>query len=153
MLAKIMEKSRALLTKKFLLILLTTVLFILFSVYVYKKYVIPRLNPEFVPNQEFIKDSEENKEAELMFFYVNWCPHCKKAMPIWESLKEKLNGKKINNTVVYFKTIDCEKNEDLQDKYKIEGYPTIKLVKDNEIIEYDAKPEEESLMQFLNSTL
>ena len=68
-------------------------------------------------------------------------------------MKKKYEGKEINNTRVHFKYIDCEKNEDLADKYKIEGYPTIKLVKDNEIIEFDAKPREESLTQFLHSTL
>ena len=88
-----------------------------------------------------------------MLFGVSWCPHCKKAKPIWDAMKKKYEGKEINNTRVHFKYIDCEKNEDLADKYKIEGYPTIKLVKDNEIIEFDAKPREESLTQFLHSTL
>ena len=37
--------------------------------------------------------------AELMFFYTDWCPHCKTAKPVWESLKttyenQKINGKK-----------------------------------------------------------
>ena len=86
-------------------------------------------------------------------YYVNWCPHCKKAKPIWEGLKKKYNGKSINNTNIYFKEINCETNEDMADKYNIEGYPTIKLVKDNEIVEFDAKPSEHTLTQFLHSTL
>ena len=37
--------------------------------------------------------------------------------------------------------------------YKIEGYPTIKLLKDGQVIEYDAKPTKETLTQFLNTVL
>ena len=36
---------------------------------------------------------------------------------------------------------------------KCEGYPTIKLVDNNKIIEYDAKPELDTLHQFLNTSL
>ena len=49
--------------------------------------------------------------------------------------------------------IDGEDNPDLADKYKVEGYPTIKLIKGNQVIEYDAKPTKEHLKEFLNSTL
>jgi thioredoxin-like negative regulator of GroEL len=39
------------------------------------------------------------------------------------------------------------------DEYKVEGYPTIILVKDSQPINFDAKPTEETLNQFLNSVL
>ena len=39
------------------------------------------------------------------------------------------------------------------DKYKIEGYPTIKLIKDDQVIEFDAKPTKDTLTQFLNTAL
>ena len=44
-------------------------------------------------------------------------------------------------------------NEELLNRYKIEGYPTIKLLKDNQIIEFDAKPTKDNLEQFLNTAL
>ena len=37
--------------------------------------------------------------------------------------------------------------------YKIEGYPTIKLIKDNQVIDFDAKPTKETLGKFLNTVL
>jgi hypothetical protein len=43
--------------------------------------------------------------------------------------------------------------EQMMDKYKIEGYPTIKLLKDGQVIEYDAKPSKDTLTQFLNTVL
>ena len=36
------------------------------------------------------------------------------------------------------------------DKYNIEGFPTIKAIKDGKVYDYDAKPESDSLKQFLD---
>jgi hypothetical protein len=47
--------------------------------------------------------------------------------------------------------IDCETNVAMANKYNVVGYPTIKLVKNDKVFEYDAKPELESLNQFLAS--
>ena len=68
-------------------------------------------------------------------------------------LKEEYDGKSFNGYKIIFTQIDGEENTDLADKFKIEGYPTIKLVKGNQVIEYDAKPSIEHLKEFLNSTL
>ena len=38
-------------------------------------------------------------------------------------------------------------------KFNIESFPTIKLIKDGEIIEYDAKPNKETINEFLNNVL
>ena len=43
--------------------------------------------------------------------------------------------------------------ESLMNKYKIEGFPTIKLLKNGQIIEYDAKPSKTTLVEFLNTAL
>jgi thiol-disulfide isomerase/thioredoxin len=92
-----------------------------------------------------------------MLFYVDWCPHCKTAKPEWETLKSEYDGKSINGYTVTFEEYNCTNENaetaDLMDKYSIEGYPTIKLVKDNQIIEYDAKPTKSTMEQFLNTVL
>jgi thioredoxin-like negative regulator of GroEL len=41
----------------------------------------------------------------------------------------------------------------LADKFKIEGFPTIKLVKDGQVIEYDAKPDKDRIKEFLETVL
>ena len=61
--------------------------------------------------------------------------------------------KEYNGYKLIFRQIDGEKNPELADKYKIEGYPTIKLVKGNQIIEYDAKPSVAHLKEFLAAYL
>ena len=131
-------------------------LIVLFAYYTYKQY--SNEKTAFHANRENIpKDQNSNKTATLMLFYVDWCPHCKTAKPEWESLKSEYDGKSINGYTVNFVEHNCtnESSEitQLMDKYNIEGYPTIKLIKDNQVIEYDAKPEKDTLMEFLHTSL
>ena len=162
--------------KWILLYLAIIALFIYVAHETYYKYILPRLNPNFVPNKEFInknKDMElpfpfpgapddpddpdnpddQGEPAELLFFCVKWCPHCKKADPEWNKIVKKFEGQKINKSTIFFKKIDCEDDEALADRYKIEGYPTIKLEKGDQIIEYNAKPNAETLEEFLREQL
>ena len=88
---------------------------------------------------------------------MKWCPHCKKAEPEWNKLVTKFENKTINKSKIFFKRIDCEDDEALADEYGVEGYPTIKLVVNDEkgerIVEYNAKPNAETLEEFLRSQL
>ena len=161
MLESIQSSSYNLLTNsKFWMILLLIMLFLFIAVYVYNKYVNNIINPTYIDNNEFPidmnKDEDGNangREVELMIFTVDWCPHSKNAMPIWEELKEKYSGTKFNGYKLIFVEINGEENPSMADKYKVEGYPTIKMLKDNQVIEYDAKPSIQHLTEFLNSTL
>lgn len=98
-----------------------------------------------------------DRRAEIMFFHTTWCPHCKSAKPEWDELKAVHNNSTINGYKVTFTEIDCTEEtpevEELIQKYKIEGYPTIKLIKDGQVIEYDAKPTKETMLEFLNTVL
>ena len=60
----------------------------------YNIYVVPKLNPDYVDNKEYVnKNDDESETASLYFFYTEWCPHCKTAKPVWEKLKEKVERK------------------------------------------------------------
>lgn len=142
---------------RFWMILLVIIFFLIVAGYVYNKYVTPMVDKQFIANNEFHNDDDEPSgnvpEVELIMFTVEWCPHSKKAIPIWNQLKEEYGGKTYNGYKIIFQQFDGEENPDLADKYKVEGYPTIKLLKGNQVIEYDAKPSLEHLKEFLNSTL
>tara|TARA_B110000285_G_scaffold170861_1_gene191259 strand:+ start:987 stop:1436 length:450 start_codon:yes stop_codon:yes gene_type:complete len=98
-----------------------------------------------------------NSDAEIIFFFADWCPHCKKAKPHWEEVKQSYSGKVVNGYTLVFTEVDCSKETEEMKKttaeYEIEGYPTIKLVKDGEIIEYDAKPDKDTLEKFINTVV
>ena len=139
--------------KKFLIVLLITVCFLLAAVYTYKKYVTPRINPAYVTNNEFATGSA-TASADLYFFYTAWCPHCKIAKPVWAELKKKVEGgAPIKGVKVNFIEVDCDKDTGTADTFNVKGYPTIKLVKGNQIIEYDAKPNVDTLIEFLQTSL
>lgn len=136
-------------------IIIVGLLLIIFAYYTYKQYVDTKTS--FHANRENIPKDKSNKTATLMLFYVDWCPHCKTAKPEWESLKAEYDGKTINGYTVNFTEYNCTNESaeitQLMDKYNIEGYPTIKLIKDNQVIEYDAKPTKSTMEQFLNTVL
>ena len=101
--------------------------------------------------------NSSNNTAELLFFYADWCPHCKTAKPIWNELSTEYENKTINGYKIIFTEVNCSEEtaevEKLMNQYNIEGYPTIKLIKDGQVIEYDAKPSKATLTEFLNTVL
>ena len=84
-----------------------------------------------------------------MYFYTTWCPHCKNARVEWDKFRANVGNKKINGYSINFLEVDCDKDEQEANKYDVEGYPTIKLIKGGSVIEYDAKPDAKTLMQFV----
>lgn len=139
--------------KKLLVIILSIIILLGVALYVYNNYVKTNINKENKPYQTGEMNQTNDKVAEVYFFYTEWCPHCKKAKPEWSKLVSSLENKEVNGYNLLFKSIDCDKEASLAEKFNVEGYPTIKLVKDGQVIEYDAKPNYETLTQFLQSVL
>lgn len=157
--------------KQVVMILGVLFIFICLAIYVYQQYVVPKLNPTYAANTEFINEDEaDGKAATLMYFNVSWCPHCTLANDIWYKIEESLKSSNniINGYRVDLKNVNCDsvdsksiptdpaaaaETSHLLDKYKIEGYPTIKLVKGNDVIEYNANTDYNTLMHFLNTVL
>jgi thiol-disulfide isomerase/thioredoxin len=155
--SRVMSAGSALNTNT-MLIIGAVVLFAGLAVFYYFYYIAPASKSTYHANSEQIPTgSSSNNTAELMFFYANWCPHCKAAKPIWNDLKAEYENKTINGYKIIFTEVDCSEEtsevEKLMNQYNIEGYPTIKLIKDGQVIEYDAKPSKETLTKFLNTVL
>lgn len=140
-----------------LILIGVVLLFVIIVIFYYFYYVAPSLNPKYEPNSEPSKGSSSSNKSELLFFYADWCPHCKAAKPIWNELKSEYENKIINGYKIIFTEVDCSEEttevEKLMNQYSVEGYPTIKLIKDGQVIEYDAKPSRETLIKFLNNVL
>jgi thiol-disulfide isomerase/thioredoxin len=142
-----------------IMVIAAVVLFGVLAAFYYYYYIInSNMKSSYRPNSEEVPiGSSQSSTAELLFFYADWCPHCKAAKPIWNELKSEYQNKTINGYQVIFTEVDCTTESDETDKmmntYNVEGYPTIKLLKDGQVIEYDAKPSKETLIQFLNTVL
>ena len=95
----------------------------------------------------------EPPTATIYLFQVDWCPHCKKAKPVFQTIDDKYNGKVVNGYKLNFVSVDGEdpKNESLVNEHKITGYPTIVLTKDGQNIVYDANVDEPTLDKFIHA--
>lgn len=155
-----LEQMKGILTDtRFIIIIITSAIFLALAIYIYIYHISPKLNPDFVPNREFVKDNGKGDGAELYLFYTNWCPHSKKALPIFQAIKTKYENEPVNDTLVKFYEINGESDEselgafeNLHD-VKIDGYPSIYLIKGDQVIEYDAETTEDTLSEFLHTAL
>jgi thiol-disulfide isomerase/thioredoxin len=119
-----------------------TVILICIFIYIIRKVLLKRNK----------KEHNEPKICELFYFFTAWCPYCKKARIEWDKFKLEWNYKMIDGYTLKFQEIDCDMNEPLATKYNVTNYPTIKLIKDDIVIDYDAKPNVESLTRFLTTS-
>ena len=140
-----------------ILLLVFVLVLVGLSIYYYYTYIAPKLSTKYSANSQPNYNDTSSGKAELILFYVDWCPHCKTAKPEWEKVKQEYTGQSINGTPILFKEVNCtDENGEIQQmitQYKIEGYPTIKLLKGNQVIEFDSKPTQDSLKKFLNTVL
>ena len=133
------------------------IIFIVIAIMFYFYYTSSSKTKYHANSEQAPAGSSASNKAELLFFYADWCPHCKAAKPIWNDLKSEYENKTINGYQVIITDVDCSEEtaevEKLMNQYSVEGYPTIKLIKDGQVIEYDAKPSKETLTKFLNTVL
>lgn len=153
--------------KKYIAIFIFSFIILLVSGIFLYKYIISYkgINNEYKENNNFINSSSNNnnnvnngsKSATLYFFYTTWCPYSLAAIPEWEKIVDKYTHNSINGYSVNFIDLDCTKEtveiENMINKYEIEGYPTIKMIKDNQVIEFDAKAKFDNIEKFLSTVL
>ena len=77
-------------------------------------------------------------------FYAPWCGHCKALSPIWDELFEK------NRHELNIAKVDCtdDSNTELCVQFKINGYPTLLLLKDDKYYKYKGPRDYDSLVHF-----
>ena len=148
---------QGLFNNKYAMIAIIVAIFVIAAYFLYRNYTnkgnSPTITDDIYEESRHIAGSD----AELMIFHVDWCPHCKTALPVWEKLKEEYANKKVNGHKIIFLEYNCtEENDEIAKKietYKIEGFPTIKLKVDGRVIEFDAKVTQSNLEQFLATAL
>jgi len=71
--------------------------------------------------KNFEKEVMNSDDLWLVEFFAPWCGHCKELAPHWKKAAGMLAGK------AKLGAVDATVEEALATKYKIEGYPTIKV--------------------------
>ena len=147
--------------KMYLWMFLLIILLLAGGIYVYRKNYTDLLTGNENKN---IPNSGSSDDIKIMFFTVDWCPHCKKAATPWNDFSTSHNNKRINNVNVQCIKYDITEKEKTEpgysdykkalgmvDKYKVEGYPTIKMLKGDKTIDFDAKISSYSLEKFVEN--
>ncbi len=134
--------------KKYKLTIITLIIvsFLIFIALVYYFYI---------NYKSSTKKEGFSEQAKLMMFHVDWCPHCKKALPDWNLFKNNSNNIKCNNKplqiIDYDVTDDTPNNKELLNKYSIKGYPTIILENNGKTTELELKPTKQNLEDFIKN--
>lgn len=134
-------------------------LVILISSYVYKQIYLPK--KEQKKFEDVANANPNGKIITVYMFHVDWCPHCKKAMPEWNMFRDEYNGKQVNGYKISCIDIDCTNASDpkikvAMDKHDIKQYPTvIALVPGangtETRVDYDASVKKKNLEKFIIS--
>ena len=141
--------------KTLLLIIILAIIISGVFYFVYNNYIKNSIIKNHSLNKEFIsRDKNTSNDVLIMFFYTEWCPYCKQALPEIKKFENHIASQNAKNDYVITLTkIDCDKKSTIADKYKVEGYPTIKLIYKNEVYNYDAKPNNANLIKFLETSI
>lgn len=85
------------------------------------------------------KPNPKENEVMIVLFFVDWCPHCKTVKPEWEKLS-KLNNTEVNGKTIKVLAANAEGSEAEKEAAKdnnVEGYPTIKLISQSQVLDYN----------------
>tara|TARA_B110000238_G_scaffold200532_1_gene250991 strand:+ start:856 stop:1248 length:393 start_codon:yes stop_codon:yes gene_type:complete len=89
------------------------------------------------------REGFQNGEKKIVALLASWCGHCKTFKPVINAFKE--NNPDINVKI-------HEDNKEMNQQYNVEGFPTVKLVKENgEIVDFNGPRTDAGLLDFWNS--
>lgn len=137
-----------------ILIVIVIIIFSLVGYYAYSKYGAVLIEKK--PYDDIANANRRSDTVEIMFFSADWCPHCKTAKPEWNKFVNKFNSTIINGYTVNCVEVNCTDPDNVEiqasiKQFKVEHYPTLKMIKKGDVIDFDAKISEESLEKFVNA--
>ena len=96
-------------------------------------------------NVHMIGGNDSSDKIDIMLFKADWCGHCNNFKPLWHQLQNEFN-KKFN-----FITYDHAADQEMIQKMKINGYPTIMFKDGKEVQSYNGPREYEVLQSILTN--
>jgi thiol-disulfide isomerase/thioredoxin len=135
----------------YIIVIMSLIIFTSFGMLAYHRYYKSKTKTE----SDVANASRRRKDLYVYMFHVDWCPHCKNAMPEWNTFKKSYDKKDKNGYRIHCVDINCTKETsdvtNYLNTYNIESYPTIKMVKDNKTIEFDSPIKSQYLEHFVDT--
>lgn len=105
-------------------------------------------NMYFVKKTESFVQSDKNKDITVYNYNTEWCGWSKKFQSEWNKFEQmalSLNVKAID--------VKCDKpeNESMCSEAGIEGFPTVKMVVDGNVIDYQGERSAEAIAHAVNN--
>jgi len=141
--------------KKLLLVIVMILIFGVAAYFAYKWYAKPAIANKQMQN--IANANTRNQPVEIYLFYADWCPHCTRAKPEWNTFKDEFHDTELNGYAIQAIEVDCTEttpdNSPFIQKFGVDSFPTVKMMKSNQIIDFDSKVSSSSLEQFMHSML
>ncbi|XP_065833888.1 endoplasmic reticulum resident protein 44-like isoform X2 [Oscarella lobularis] len=95
----------------------------------------------------------EPKEFAFLNFYADWCRFSQMLKPMWDEMANQI--KTTYSDRVLIGKVDCDRESALAQKFNVNKYPTMKLVRNGRIIrkEYRGQRSVEALVSFVNEQM
>ncbi|CAM2105844.1 unnamed protein product [Caretta caretta] len=84
-----------------------------------------------------------DKDTVLLEFYAPWCGHCKQFAPEYEKIAKTL---KENDPPIPVAKIDATAATAVAGRFEVSGYPTIKILKKGQTVDYDGSRTEDAIV-------
>ena len=148
-----------------LLIAIVAILFIGIAIHCYYQFYIPLFRKKRFAD---VVNAANDVDITVYFFFTDWCPHCTSAKPEWEKFKEEYNNRAFGNYRIVCNDVNCtnacssdvncssEEGKDISQimsAYNVEYFPTIKMLKDGDTIDFDAKVNFSNLSKLVDTVL
>jgi len=138
----------------YIVAIVVLIIFLFVANYAYNKFYTKKQANKY---SDISNSNRRTKDVQIFFFHVDWCPHCKKALPEWTKFKSEFDGQEKHGYVIKCVDLDCTVESvsvtQAINRYDISSYPTIKMLKDEQTIDFDSKITSSALEQFVNSML
>ena len=93
-------------------------------------------------------NTDVSKGKKLVWFYADWCGHCKSMKEEWDNASNEVDGKMVK---INLGNSEDSKTEEISKKYEIQSFPTILLLENGEKKnDYEGERKTADFVKFVN---
>ena len=102
-------------------------------------------------NNGNLESTLKNHDVVFLNFYADWCRFSQMLTPVFEEASKKFDG----DARVVFGSVDCDREVEVAQKYHINKYPTLKLIRGGQVAkrEFRGQRSVEALAEFIQQQL